>query len=618
MENIFVRPQQLISILIEINHNSRLELLVITLGIFSGLTIPASAEIIYEGGKVATQAGNTINIPVSEGKPTPTGANLFHSFDKFNVNTGQTANFISTPGIQNILGRVNGANGGSLIDGKLQVTGGNANLFLMNPAGIVFGKGASLDINGAFTATTAKAIDFGNGNWFNAVGANIYGNLNGNPIGLAFTGGTPGSIFNAATLSNVQLGKSITLVGGTVISTGAIKTAGGNISISTIKGGQYVQIKADGSLLRLDLPASANSIAKEATAFTPLKLAELLTNPTVALVATGVTNENGVVKLVGDNRSILPGDIVTKNIETSGNPNGGVVLLNTQAGDIIVNSIDTSSLGFEKGGNGGDVNVNAGGIFRATGFIKTPVNLSKVTDRNKNKTTTISGVSIFTGGNRDNNTDPGTPDPNQLGSPDKEKLFRGGKINITYQGKLFVSGGESKLDLTVNPDDPKFLAVPNGLIVTLFANGEVLSNGTIVKIENGKVVFPEGASGTDGTIVTRNSNGNLRVTFRDGQFFNLDGSSPGGFGIAGGPVIPRGDDSGVNPDQQASRPKSNSDEQASRPKSKDNCTPSSTSVASNPTAAPTRSAGNPNAVSADPCQSNTSNNGILQILKDRE
>ena len=51
-----------------------------------------------------------------------------------------------------------------MIDGKLQVTGGNANLFLMNPAGIVFGKGASLDINGAFTATTAKAIDFGNGN----------------------------------------------------------------------------------------------------------------------------------------------------------------------------------------------------------------------------------------------------------------------------------------------------------------------------------------------------------------------------------------------------------------------------------------------------------------------
>lgn len=577
MKHTFIRPQKLISIGINPSHDFSLELLVrslvITLGIFSGLTIPASAEIIYEGGKVATQAGNTINIPVSEGKPTPTGANLFHSFDKFNVNAGQTANFISTPDIQNILGRVNGANGGSLIDGKLQVTGGNANLFLMNPAGIVFGKGASLDINGAFTATTAKAIDFGNGNWFNAVGANIYGNLNGNPIGLAFTGGTPGSIFNAATLSNVQLGKSITLVGGTVISTGDIKTAGGNISISTIKGGQYVQIKADGSLLRLDLPASANSIAKEATAFTPLKLAELLTNPTVALVATGVTNENGVVKLVGDNRSILPGDIVTKNLNTSGNPNGGKVSLNTQAGDIIANSIDTSSRDFG-GGNGGAVNVNAGGLFRVTGFVDNAaaVNIT-ATDQNGNPITN-KGVSIFTGGNRNFNVD--------------EKDLLGGKINITYQGKVFVTGGEAKID--PNPN-----------------------SSNISVILNQAFVFPEGASGTVGAIVTRNSNGNLRVVLKDGIFTNQDGTTASGFGIAGGPVIPRGGDDGGGGGGKTANP----DQQASRPKSKENCTPSSTAVASNPTAAPTRSAGS-NTISADPCQSNTSNNEILQILTDRE
>jgi filamentous hemagglutinin family protein len=579
MKYIFIRPQKLISIGINPSHDFSLELLVrslvITLSIFSGLSIPVSAQIIYEGGKAATQAGNTIDIPISEGKPTPTGANLFHSFDKFNVNTGQTANFISTPGIQNILGRVNGANGGSLIDGKLQVTGGNANLFLMNPAGIVFGKGASLDINGAFTATTAKAIDFGNGNWFNAVGANTYSNLNGNPLGLAFTGGTPGSIFNAATLSNAQPGKSITLVGGTVISTGDIKTAGGNISISTIKGGQYVQIKADGSLLRLDLPASANNIAKEATAFTPLKLAELLTSPTVALVATGVTNENGVVKLVGDNRSILPGDIITQKLNTSGDPNGGVVSLNTQAGDIIVNSIDTSSQGFGTGGNGGDATINAGGIFRATGFTAFGGNIS-AKDKNGNPVGN-SGVSIFTGGNRDFKVD--------------EKDLRGGKINITYQGKLFVVGGEAKID-----PDPKSI--------------------TISVVLTQPFVFPEGASGAVGAIVSRNSNGNLRVVLKDGVFTNQDGSPAGGFGIAGGPVIPRGggDGGGGGGGGKTANP----DQQASRPKAKENCTPSSTAVASNPTAAPTRSAGNPNAVSADPCQSNTSNNEILQILTDRE
>jgi hypothetical protein len=120
------------------------------------------------------------------------------------------------------------------------------------------------------------------------------------PLGLAFTGGTPGSIFNAATLSNVQPGKSITLVGGTVISTGDIKTAGGNISIATVEGGKYVQIQSDGSILRLDLPVSAGNIAPEAKAFTALSLPRLLTNTGVDLAATGVKNENGVVTLVGN------------------------------------------------------------------------------------------------------------------------------------------------------------------------------------------------------------------------------------------------------------------------------------------------------------------------------
>ena len=555
-----------------LGHNSSLELLVrslvVTLGIFSEFTIPASAQIIYEGGKVATPSAGTINIPVIEGKQT--GGNLFHSFDKFNVNAGQTPNFISTPDIQNIFGRVNGANGGSSIDGTLKVEG-PANLFLMNPAGIVFGKGASLDINGAFTATTAKAIDF-NGKWFNAVGTNNYSELTGNPIGLAFTGGTPGSIFSAATLANVQPGKSITLVGGTVISTGDIKTAGGNISIATVNGGKYVKIKVEGSVLGLELPTalptSASSINSAATSFTPLNIAKLLTNTGVDLAATGVKNENGVVTLIGDNRSILSGDIVTKNLDSSGNPNGGVVSLNTQAGDIIVNSIDTSSQGFDAGGNGGDVNVNAGGLVRVTGFTKFAANVS-TTDKNGNPVGN-SGVSIFTGGNRDSNV---------VG----EKDLRGGKINIKYQGKLFLTGGEAKI-----PSDP------NSVSISVILNPEF--------------TFPEGASGTVGAIVSRNSNGSLRVVLKDGIFTNQDGSAAGGFGIAGGPVIPRGDDGQT----------SNPDQQASRPKSKENCTPSSSSVASNPTAAPTRSAGNPNTVSADPCQPNTSNNAILQILTDRE
>ncbi len=67
-----------------------------------------------------------------------TGENLFHSFEKFGLQQGQTANFISNPSIQNILTRITGGEA-SFINGLIKVTGGNSNLYFMNPAGIMFG-----------------------------------------------------------------------------------------------------------------------------------------------------------------------------------------------------------------------------------------------------------------------------------------------------------------------------------------------------------------------------------------------------------------------------------------------------------------------------------------------
>ena len=275
---------------------------IVTLGVCSGFTIPASAQITYESGKAAAQpTPGTFNILISEGKQT--GGNVFHSFGTFGLQTNQVANFEANNSVQNILGRVTGGLPSS-IDGTLRV-GSNANLYLMNPAGIVFGKNAALNINGAFTATTARAIDFGNGNWFNALGANIYTELKGNPIGFAFPGSTPGSIFSAATFDASPLDpsntarvrqtakpeQSITLVGGTVISTGDIKTVGGNISIATVEGGKYVKIKSEGNILSLNLPINlqpeiAKNIAADATAFTPPLLPVLLTGDTTKTLAT--------------------------------------------------------------------------------------------------------------------------------------------------------------------------------------------------------------------------------------------------------------------------------------------------------------------------------------------
>jgi filamentous hemagglutinin family protein len=158
-------------------------LTVAALGLLSAIALqPLHAQPITPAndgtGTVVTPNGNRFDI--QEGSLSPDGANLFHSFQQFGLDSAQIANFLSLPSIRNILGRVVGGNP-SLINGLIQVTGGNSNLFLMNPAGIIFGKDASLNVPASFTATTATGIGFGGNNWFNAFGNNNYQTLIGTP-----------------------------------------------------------------------------------------------------------------------------------------------------------------------------------------------------------------------------------------------------------------------------------------------------------------------------------------------------------------------------------------------------------------------------------------------------
>ena len=96
--------------------------------------------------------------------------NLFHSFQEFNVNTGREAYFTNPDSIDNIFTRVTG-NNISKIQGVLGVLG-NANLYLINPNGILFGQNSRLDVNGSFFATTADSVVFNNGFEFSAVNPN--------------------------------------------------------------------------------------------------------------------------------------------------------------------------------------------------------------------------------------------------------------------------------------------------------------------------------------------------------------------------------------------------------------------------------------------------------------
>jgi filamentous hemagglutinin family protein len=259
--------------------SNRLSLLLIALSLQSVNLSTAYAQTRTitpapdETGTVINRQGNRFDI--NGGSVSRDGQNLFHSFEQFNLSEGQIANFLSHPNIRNILGRVVGGDA-SFINGLIEVTGGNSNLFLMNPAGIIFGANASLNIPASFTATTANGIGFGANTWFDVSSNSDWSNLVGTPNSFRFDTQNPGSIINLGELA-VSSEQQLTLVAGTIINTGTLAAPEGTVSVQTVPGENVVRIVQAGHLLNLEVAAlPANSVSNQPS-ITPLSLPELLT-----------------------------------------------------------------------------------------------------------------------------------------------------------------------------------------------------------------------------------------------------------------------------------------------------------------------------------------------------
>lgn len=240
------------------------------------LLFPTSslAQIIPDGSLGAESSriipDNINNLPSERITGGATrGSNLFHSFREFNIGEGRGAYFENPNAVSNIFTRVTGGNSSNIL-GTLGVLG-NANLFLINPKGIVFGPNARLDLRGSFLASSAAGVVFNNGFEFSAANPNAVPLLAINiPVGLRFRD-NPGTIVNASRVTQViegttvpvglavPPGQTLALVGGDLtFNNGFASAFSGNIQLGSVASPGLVSFNITPIGLGLDYTNVAN------------------------------------------------------------------------------------------------------------------------------------------------------------------------------------------------------------------------------------------------------------------------------------------------------------------------------------------------------------------------
>jgi filamentous hemagglutinin family protein len=242
----------------------------ITISLLLKTPLPTRAQTqITPDGTLPTNVNNSGGgvHEITGGAQPNNGANLFHSFQDFSVQSGDTARFVHSPGIDNIITRITGGSP-SQINGTIQtlINGttdiGRANLFLINPSGIVFGENARLHIGGSFFASTADKLKFADGTEFSATNPNAnplltvsvpiglqYGsnpnssirvNGNGNNLLIDFNSGYVDRSNRPLGLHNVtQTGQTIALLGGNVVIDGGnVTLPEGRVEIWSVNSGE--------------------------------------------------------------------------------------------------------------------------------------------------------------------------------------------------------------------------------------------------------------------------------------------------------------------------------------------------------------------------------------------
>ncbi len=171
------------------------------------------AEVITDGllgNRVDLQAPN---YQITQSLGTTIGPNLFHSFEQFNIHPGEIATFSSAENIQNVISRMTGGNA-STINGMLRNTIPNANTYLINPYGIMFGPNARLDVQGSFHASTADYLRLEDGGRFDARNPSDSILTVARIENFGFLTDAPATITTQDSILSVPATKTLSLIGG--------------------------------------------------------------------------------------------------------------------------------------------------------------------------------------------------------------------------------------------------------------------------------------------------------------------------------------------------------------------------------------------------------------------
>lgn len=296
------------------------------------------------------------------------GINLFHSFQEFNVQNGRAVYFANPAGVQNILSRITGTNPSNIF-GTLGVFGGNANLFLINPNGIIFGPNARLDVGGSFIATTANAIQFGEQGFFNASTPQSLPLLTINPSALLFNQISRGNITNSSTAFagldpagdgvfglRVPDGQSLLLVGGDVnLVGGQLNALGGRVEIGGLAEPGIVEIAAQGGVLSLSFPPDVT------------RSNVTLTNG--AQIAVNAAN-GGSITLTAQNITLADSSALyagIRNFLGSENNQGGDITLNATGTIALDQSYIFNNVQLDSIGQSGNINIQSDSLSLTNG-----------------------------------------------------------------------------------------------------------------------------------------------------------------------------------------------------------------------------------------------------------